>query len=289
VKDQFIYLLFEGFRNLWRAKLPAFASIIAIGIATSFIGFGALVTQDLSKLREYARSQYRLEVFFSPIISDSEANQLVQQINEISGVRSTRLVTKQEAAEIFEKEFGENIFELLRENPLPSSCVVNLESKSKEMLDVRPIIERIKAIDHVDDVRYHGRLISTIEKYYQGFFTIITSVSVIVLLGTIILISNTIRLTIYSRQDLIRTLKLVGATNRFIRFPFMIEGVLEGLFGALFACAIIYGFVEATNYFLSLFSRYRVHWDLQIISSMIIIFVLLSAFGSIRAVRKFLV
>lgn len=287
--DKLWYLIGEGFRSLWRAKLSAFASVTAIGVALSFVGFGSLVGKNFSRLIEVARSRYSLEVFFTPDLTDSQANEITQKIATIPRVRSATLVTKQEAAEIFEKEFGENIFDLLSENPLPAGCVVRLEEKGDEPIDVAAIIDRIKMQGSVDEVRYEGRLISIIERYYRGLFALITGLAVLVLLGTVVLVYNTIRLSIYSRKDLIRILKLVGATNRFIRFPFIIEGILEGLLGALLATGLVYGFVEGSNYLLSLFTRYRLTWDVEVAGYMVAVVVVFSMLGSTRAVRKFLV
>ncbi|MEE9166063.1 MAG: permease-like cell division protein FtsX [Candidatus Neomarinimicrobiota bacterium] len=286
--DKFLYLIAEGFRSLWRAKLSAFASITAIGVAMSLVGFGAILGESFSNLIHIARSQYKLEVFFHPLITDSEASSVVVEIGKIPGVRSATLVTKQEAAEIFERQFGENIFELLEENPLPSSCAVTLIQEGRQPLDVSPIVSRMQALGHVDEVRYQGGVISTIERYYEGFFALITGLAVIVLIGTVILISNTIRLTIYSRKDLIETLRLVGATNRFIRFPFLVEGVIEGVLGALLAGAVTYGFVRGANYFLSLFTKQRLAWDIRIVALLVCVVVVFSVAGSGRAVRKFL-
>ena len=143
-------------------------------------------------------------------------------------------------------------------------------------------------MEGVDEVRYQGRLISLIERYYEGFFAAVTALAAAILFGTVILISNTIRLSIYARRDLIRILKLVGATDRFVRFPFMIEGILEGFFGSLVAAAVSYGFVEGSNYFLSLFTQYRLVWQFQIVALLAGVIVFFSFVGSMRAVRKFL-
>lgn len=286
--DKFLYLIGEGFRSLWRARLSAVASITAIGVAMSLVGFGMILGENFTDLIRLARSQYRLEVFFQPLLSDSEASLIVNEIAKIPNVRSATLITKQEAAEIFEQEFGENIFELLPENPLPPSSVVRLRREGKEELEVEPIIKKIRAINHVDEIRYRGGLISMIERYYRGFFTLVTGIAVVVLIGTVILISNTIRLTIYSRKDLIETLKLVGATDRFIRFPFMIEGIIEGILGALFAGSMAYGYVLGANYFLSLFTKYRLDWDTRIVGLLILVVAVFSVIGSRRSVRKFL-
>lgn len=287
--DKLWYLIGEGFRSLWRARLSAFASVTAIGVALSFVGFGSLVGKNFSRLIEVARSQYRLEVFFSPFLTDSQADEITRKIAEIPAVKSATLVTKQEAAEIFEREFGENIFDLLSENPLPPSCVVRLDGKADVPLDINAIIDRIRSLDSVEDIRHGGPIISTIERYYRGLFGLITGLAVLVLLGTVILVYNTIRLSIYSRKDLIRILKLVGATNRFIRFPFIVEGILEGILGALVATGLVYGFVEGANYLLSLFTRYRLTWDIHVVSLMMAVVVVFSVLGSTRAVRKFLV
>jgi len=286
--DRFLYLIGEGFRSLWRARLSAIASILAIGVSMSLVGLGIIMGENFSDLIQLARSQYTLEVFFQPLLADSEASRIVREIAEIPDVRSATLITKQEAAEIFEQEFGENIFDLLQENPLPPGCVVRLRREGKEEVNVEPIISQIRALEHVDEVRYRGGLISTIEKYYQGFFTLVTGLAIAVLFGTVILISNTIRLTIYSRKDLIETLKLVGATNRFIRFPFMVEGIIEGILGALLAGVVAYGCVQGANYFLSLFTKYRLAWDTRVVILLVCVVVLFSIVGSRRSVRKFL-
>ncbi|MCH8012333.1 MAG: ABC transporter permease [Candidatus Marinimicrobia bacterium] len=286
--ETFLYLIAEGFKNLWREKLSVFASIFAIAIAMSFVVFGGITGQDFSRIIKVARSQYELQVFFSPMISDSEASRHVDEIIKIRGVKSANLVTKQEAAEIFEREFGENLFDLLRENPLPSSCVVKFDENVKKKFDVHPIVNQIKMIKDVEEVRYQGRLITIIERYYQGFFTIVTGIFVIILLGTMILIFNTIRLTIYSRRDLIRALKLVGATNRFVRFPFMVEGMIEGFIAAMLAGSFAYGFIRVSNYFLAVFTRYKIHWDWQVMWQFVGLMVLFSLIASRQAVRKFL-
>ncbi|MCS5661110.1 MAG: FtsX-like permease family protein, partial [Dehalococcoidia bacterium] len=173
-------------------------------------------------------------------------------------------------------------------NPLPPGSVLKLRQPKDGRIDVNPIIKQIELVEGVDEVRYQGRLISLIERYNEGFFAAVTALAAAILFGTVILISNTIRLSIYARRDLIRILKLVGATDRFVRFPFMIEGILEGFFGSLLAAAVSYGFVEGSNYFLSLFTQYRLVWQFQIVALLVGVIVFFSFVGSMRAVRKFL-
>ncbi|MFQ6607072.1 MAG: cell division protein FtsX [Fidelibacterota bacterium] len=286
--DKFIYLLSEGFRSLWRAKLSAFSSITAIGVTLSFIGFGAMVTSDLARLANKSRADYSLEVFFTPLTTDTEAQKIIKQIVTVKGVREAILVTKQDAAEIFQKEFGENIYELLDDNPLPTSCTVKLEESGTEPLEIEPIVTAIETMERVEKVRYPARIITIIENYYQGILSVVTLISLAILMGTTVLVSNTIRLTIYSRKDLIRILKLVGATNRFIRMPFVVEGIIEGLAGGVLASILTYVFFRATNSFLELFTQHQIFWNWRVIILLIMVVVLFSILGSRKAVQKLL-
>ena len=286
--DRFLYLVSEGIRSLWRTKTTALATISAIGIAASFVVFSAVVGENISGIIQIARGQYEFQVFFSEDVDNIRAAELVDQIGAIEGIKSASLITKEEAADIFQREFGENIFDLLEENPLPPGSVLKLQQPKDGRIDVNPIIKQIELVEGVDEVRYQGRLISLIERYYEGFFAAVTALAAAILFGTVILISNTIRLSIYARRDLIRILKLVGATDRFVRFPFMIEGILEGFFGSLVAAAVSYGFVEGSNYFLSLFTQYRLVWQFQMVTLLVGVIVFFAFVGSMRAVRKFL-
>ena len=286
--DRFLYLVSEGIRSLWRTKTTALATISAIGIAASFVVFSAVVGENISGIIQIARGQYEFQVFFSEDVDNIRAAELVDQIGAIEGIKFASLITKEEAADIFQREFGENIFDLLEENPLPPGSVLKLRQPKDGRIDVNPIIKQIELVEGVDEVRYQGRLISLIERYYEGFFAAVTALAAAILFGTVILISNTIRLSIYARRDLIRILKLVGATDRFVRFPFMIEGILEGFFGSLVAAAVSYGFVEGSNYFLSLFTQYRLVWQFQVVALLVGVIVFFSFVGSMRAVRKFL-
>ena len=286
--DRFLYLVSEGIRSLWRTKTTALATISAIGIAASFVVFSAVVGENISGIIQIARGQYEFQVFFSEDVDNIRAAELVDQIGAIEGIKFASLITKEEAADIFQREFGENIFDLLEENPLPPGSVLKLRQPKDGRIDVNPIIKQIELVEGVDEVRYQERLISLIERYYEGFFAAVTALAAAILFGTVILISNTIRLSIYARRDLIRILKLVGATDRFVRFPFMIEGILEGFFGSLVAAAVSYGFVEGSNYFLSLFTQYRLVWQFQVVALLVGVIVFFSFVGSMRAVRKFL-
>ena len=286
--DRILYLLSEGIRGLLRTKITAIATIITIGITSSFVMISAQFGENLSQFVDIVRNQYELQIFFKENVDETKALNIISNLNELEEINSSRLITKDEAAKIFENEFGENIFDILNYNPLPYGSVVEISPDKNNSLDVNLLSKRILNINGVDEVRFQGKLISVIERYYRFFFIFLTITSSLILFATIILISNTIRLTIYARKDLIKVLKLAGATNNFIKIPFLLEGIIEGILGSIIASLLSFSTFELVNYFLSNFSNYSLDWSFQLNLILFSTIIFFSWIGSIRAVKKFL-
>ena len=284
-----MFLLSEGVKNLWRHKLTAFTAIFSSFLTLVVAGSLLVVSQNTNKVIEYLRDKYKIEVFFKDGVAEERIVELVKEFKNINGVRSTTLITKLDAERIFKSQFGENILDLVGYNPLPASCVVNVARRQASKLNVNPIINRIKSYPEVDEVSYQGRLISRIESYYQKFVQGMTTILILVLVISVFIISNTVRLTIYAKKDLIQALQLIGATKSFVKAPFIIEGVFHGLFGALFASAFIIGGLEFGSGIIYSVTRLRVQYDpfilIGILSST---GVLISYLGSSRAISRFL-
>ena len=213
----------------------------------------------------------------------------MKNIRTIPGVRSTTLISKEDAMSIFKSQFDEDVMELLGYNPFPASCVVNVIKQKNVSLSVEPIIHRIKSLDGVSEVHYQGRLIKRIESYFQKFLKAITYLSGVVLVISIIIISNTIRLTIYSKKELIRALELIGATKLFIQVPFMVEAMIHGLIGAVLASVTIAGSVIFVNAKLGVLYNVSLELNGIIIALWLTgIGLFISLLGSQRAIARFL-
>ena len=287
--DQMLFLLIEGSRNLWRHKLTALGAVFSVFFTLLLIGILLVMNDNTDKLINYFRGKYKIEVFFNETLTNGEAENIVKNIRTIPGVRSTTLITKEDAMTIFKSQFEEDVMELLGYNPFPASCVVNVVKQKNRLLTVDPIIQRIKSIKGVSDVHYQGRLIKRIESYYQKFLKAITYLSGIVLIVSIIIISNTIRLTIYSKKELIRALELIGATSLFIQVPFLVEAMLHGLIGAVLAIITLMVSVMFVNANLSV--MYGISFELNgivIALSLSGIGIFISLIGSQRAIARFL-
>lgn len=287
--DKMMFLLSEGLKNLWRHKLTAFTAVFSIFLTLTLAGSLIIVSDNTSKIIEYLRDKYKIEVFFKQNISNERIEEIVREFKSIKGVRSTTIISKIDAKKIFKSQFGENVLDIVGYNPLPASCVINLVKDQKDKLNIRPIIDRLRKFSEVDEVNYQGRLINRIESSYQAFLKISVLLLIIVLIVSVLIISNTVRLTIYAKNELIKSFQLVGATRAFIKTPFILEGVFHGLIGALVATLLLYTTMKfASDFLLSLiglkidFSFFNL---LFVLSSLGVI---ISYFASSRAISKFL-
>lgn len=287
--DKMMFLLSEGVKNLWRHKLTAFTAIFSIFLTLSVAGSLMIVGQNTNKIIEYLRGKYKIEVFFNENVSDNQIASVVEEFNKINGVRSTTLISKTDAGKIFKSQFGENILDIVGYNPLPASCVVNVLQYQIEKMNITPIVERIKSYPEVDEVQYQGRLIYRIETYYQKFIKIMTVLLILILIISVFIISNTVRLTIIAKKELIQALQLIGATRSFVKAPFVIEGVFHGLIGAILASALLIVGLEIgsgiTDSVIKLKIQYSPFILVGILSSLSVV---ISFLGSSRAISKFL-
>ena len=286
--DKISFLFIEGFRNLWRHKLTAFTSIFSVFLSLLLVGILFIIGQNSHYPIEYFRSKYKIEVFFENNISNVSESEIIKNIRDIPEVRSVTPISKKDAVRIFKNQFGEDVIEMLGYNPLPSSAVVNIIKEGFEKINIAPLIEKINSINGVDSVHYQGRLINRIEKIYQLFLQGLKIAIVLIIIFSIIIISNTIKLTIYSRKDLIMTLDLIGATKFFIKVPFILEGILQSFIGAVLAVSLIFGLMKLGNNYLTQVSSIEIIWNFYFGIILFMLSIVIGFIGSYRAVSKFL-
>ena len=287
--DKFSFLISEGFKNIFRHKLTSFATIFSVFLTLSIVGFLILANQNTNKIIEYLRAKYKIEVFFKEGFTDDELKNAINQIGSIKGVRSTTLISKRDAEKIFKSQFGEDIFDLVGFNPLPASCVVNVEKDGIEKLEIMPIIKRLEMLPVVDEIKYQSGLISRIESYYERFSQIAILCFILSLAISIFVISNTIRLTIFSRKNLIGSFQLIGATRSFVRFPFIIEGLFHGFFGSMLSAIALYFLIDYGNTVIDDIISFKINFDPYLLSvTLIFIGIMISTIGSIRATSKYI-
>ena len=284
--DKFLYLVSEGLKNVWRHKMTTFTAVFSLFLALYFVGLLATAGENTRSILQYLRSKYKIEVFFKQNVDLKMAKKVSDSILEIKGIRSSTVINKDDAVRIFKDQFGEDILGILGYNPLPISAVVNLKRNSEELLNVTPIVNGIKRMKGVEEVRYQGHLIKKIERTYSRFMKVFPWVAMVFITVAILVIYNTVKLSIYSRKELINSLKLIGATKLFIQMPFIFEGLIDGILATIISVPLIIGTINGANYVIDNFTSWNIELTLAPILFLWLTLLsgIISVLGSYRAV-----
>lgn len=236
------YFVREGFANLRRATFSAFASTSAIAVALILVGVFGIVGYEAKVVSDMLREQAsRMEVFIEQDAAKEEQDALHARIKTIPGVARTEFVSHEEAAEIFRREFGEGASAFEDPTFLPASIKIEMEPSHAHPDSMSRTADVIEEWQGVDDVVLNRDLLVRVAENRRLINAIGLALGSIVVLAAVFLVANTIRLTIYARRLLIRTMKLVGATDRFVRRPFLVEGIVQGFLGGLVAGGVVWG------------------------------------------------
>ena len=287
--NKLVFIFAEGFKNVWRHKSSAVSSIFSIYLTLIVSGSLLIISQNTNKLIEYLRDKYKIEVFFKDDVTEQRVTELVTEFKKKNIVQSITVISKKDAERIFKSQFGDDILGLLGYNPLPISCVINLKKDWPSRLDLQPIISDLKKYREVDEIRHQGKLISRIESYYDRFLQIMIIAISITLIVAIFIISNTVRLTIFSKKELIKSLQLIGATKWFIKGPFIIEGSVHGLIAAILAVYSLVGIIRFSKYLIYDLTKFGIIFDQVFIFQVLLsISILVGFIGANRAISRFL-
>ena len=271
------------------------ASIFSITAMLLVVGLFFSIMVNVNLMARNAEDQFdTISVYLKETVTAEQGVELAEQIKMIENVSDAKYLSKEDAMAIMKERWGENGYLLdgVVSNPLPAS----VEVTAVDLEDEDKIVQELNKFEAVDEVRFYRDAIQkvmTISGYIQkGALAII----VILLIVSLIVVANTVKLTVHAREEEIHIMKYVGATNWFVRGPFFVEGILIGLISSILAVVIVgfayYKFTEMfTPRFLILFNSGMVPFDF-IIENLIIIFVALrvciGALGSILSMRKFL-
>ncbi len=237
----------EGLKGFKRARLATTITISSLAFALLLVGVFLVLSLNVERWIGDFRKKIELEVFLDNDLTESEGRQIAQKIQSVRGVDQVNYITKEKAALRFKKEFGRDIYEVLDYNPLPLSCTVTLKKGYRTGARVAKVSATIQGIAGVSEVIYQKELMALVDRYISLIYLAAVIIGLVLITISIILLYNTIRLTIFARRDTIEIMKLVGATRSFIRRPFIVEGLIQGLIGGLLAGALLYGAVKLTR------------------------------------------
>lgn len=264
-------------------------SIISIALVLFLLGLIFLMGLLGKRLSVYVKENISFSIVLKDNQKEGEIKKMQKTLDALPYIKSTEYISKEQAARELEEELGENPETFLGFNPLQASIEVKLHSEYANPDSLRSIEKKIKNYTSVSDLLYRKDMMQMVNENVTRA-SIILLVLALVLMGiSFVLISNTIRLLIYSKRFLIHTMKLVGATSGFIRRPFVRYNVISGLFAAVLAILLLTGALYYLQHELDGFIQLLDMQSVLIVYGAVLVMgILLSVLATIFAVNKYL-
>ena len=282
------FAISEGFSGLRRAAAMTVVSIGTVAIVLLLLGSFALVVLNVESLFGSIRGQMELEVFLRDEVDSTAAVALGREILSLGGVANFKYVSKTEALRIFREEFGQDISKVLTFNPLPASLKIRLLDSALTASRVQAIVRQIRSLQGVEDIAYPRAVIETVENRARDVVWLSIAVGLLLLVASLFLVSNTVRLAMYSRRLMIRLLLLAGATRGFIRGPFLVEGFFQGFIGGVLGAVLLKVGIDAMTQHLVLGLQWGALVPLWFYGIVVAVGSLLGVVGSALSVRSYL-
>lgn len=299
---RFSFFLAEALGSMRRNWIMAMAAVITVFISTAILG-AVLVTRDnLEHGATNLKNRVLIEVFIKDEATPEQQQSLERKIQSLSEVKSYKYVSKDEALRRFREKYGERIVANLTINPLPASFEIQVynadfvDSVARQFIN-DPVVAHDPGTQN--GVRYAKetvrKMLGTLNLVGWGMWAATGAFAV----AAVLLISTTVRLSIFARRREVEIMRLVGATNWFIRWPFVLEGFITGLVGAVLAAGAVYvgnwalsNWVESSHIdFLSIRVFpiwWQGSWPLGLLPTLALLGALLGAVGSLVALRRYL-
>jgi len=248
---QLLYFIKKAIQNIRVFFVINLITIGIISLSLIVLSTFLMISLNLEHCLDKWKSQINVTAYLKKAITPEELTLVKQKITDFHEVKKISFVSREEALSLLKDTFpGQSgVFEELKDNPLPASIEIQLKEEYNNPQTIKNFAVKVEKIPAIDEIEY-GRIWI---KGYAAFFNFVKSaivaVGAVILLATVFIISNTIKLTVYARKEEIEIMKLVGASNFFIRTPFFIEGIFQGLLGAFVALLALYaGYHVFTNW-----------------------------------------
>lgn len=232
------YFVRETYKSIRRNGFMSVACISTVAVSLLILGMFLLLSLNTNNLAQYLESQVQISVYMQDDADAQELQATQQALQKLPGVVKVTAVSRQEAMERFEERLGEQkhlLNALASDNPFPNSFDVQVDSAER----IRELTPQIGALPKVETAKFGQEVV---EHLFQMARILRVSGVILVLflaMGTLFIISNTIRLTVFARRKEVNIMKYVGATDWFIRWPFLLEGMTLGFLGSVIAAFVI--------------------------------------------------
>lgn len=285
------YLTKEGFRNVWVNRLMSLASVSVLMACLVIIGLGAMIFFNINALLDTVESQNVIMVYFEKGTTDEQLENADAHIKSMENIQQCTFVSKEEALEEYMASKGEDavLFEGLDENPMPDGYRVVV----KDITKFSATVDELWQIENVESIRENSDIADKLVDIRKAVTIVVAGMVALLFIVSLFIISNTIRITMFSRKLEISIMKAVGATNWFIRWPFMIEGMLLGILAGLLSFGVLAGLYQGMVYvFKDMLSLFTPVGFMEYAGYILLIFmgigIFTGSFGSLISMGKYL-
>jgi len=232
-----VYFLRKALGNIWINPFLSLVTLSTISISMLILGLFSLIYLNVQQSLHQMGGELQITAYLQETISSEQAEVLRSKVADWPEVEGITYISKKQALARFRSQLREyaGILEGLKENPLPASLELTLMSQYGRSGNIKELSTRLGRLSGVAEVQYGRKWMAKLRVFVEVIKLVGITVGGLLLIATIFVISNTIRLTFYSRREELEIMRLVGATDFFIKAPFLIEGLLHGLGGALLA------------------------------------------------------
>ncbi len=235
-------------RKLTVGYSPSFTLTLSVALALTLVGIFLMVLFQAASFSDYLKRNLRLQVYLDRSLSPTEVEAVKDKIEALGVVnpepKSLTFISKDQAAKEFISETGEDFYQFLGENPLRDRYEVSLKPELVSVEGMGDVAKKISGIGGVFEVKYVRNLVSAVTQNLSRFLFVLGLLSALLISTAVLIINNTIRLALHSQRLLIRSMQLVGADPWFIQRPFVVRSILQGIYAALIAGAILFGFYQ---------------------------------------------
>ena len=272
-----------------RARSSAISTVIGIALVLFMLGILSVLVLNAQKLSTYVKENIQVQVFLNDDVKEADILRLKKEIDAEIFTHSTKYVSKEDAAKELSDDLGEDFISFLGYNPLQAAIDLRLNADYAHPDSIEAIVEGIEDREAVAEVVYSPNLIRQINENVNKIGLILLGFAGLLLLIAIALINNTIRLTIYSKRFIIRSMQLVGATRGFIQRPFIFTGILQGLYASFLAILLILGVLQAVRMEIPEFFEFNdILMFVKLFGLVALLGIIISGLSTLFAVRRYL-
>ena len=233
-----------------RTRTASISTVIGIALVLFMLGVLGFLVLTAQALERYFKENVRVELFLKRDLKEVDVMQFRKELDTEDFTRETRYVTADEAAEMLKQDLGEDFLGVLGSNPLLPSVELWLDAAYAQPDSLAWITAQLRRDGRVQEVAYNAAVVENIDANMRKLGLMVLGFTALLLVIAIALINNTIRLAIYSKRFLIRTMHLVGATTWFIKRPFLGQSLWQGIIGAVLAVGLLVGLLQLVRHYM---------------------------------------